>query len=129
MIPESWQSSESLSPLSISYAMASWSPSRSWTTDVTCSRTTNGGAGGFRSRLQDLPATTSMPFEYAGGVADATNTDPLWWMLLLGSTSTAGRLSAFQFETPLTRPTSLSREPLAVCLLFAAYATDESEAG
>lgn len=129
MIHESWQSSESPSPLSISYVMASWLPSQSWTTDVTSSPTTSADAGVCRSRLPELLERAAMLSAFAEDVADGMNTDLTSWTLSLGSTSTGGRLSAFQFETPLTQLTSRSLEHLAVCLLFATYGTDESEDG
>lgn len=109
MTLESYQSWGSRSPLSISYVMASWSRSQSWTMDATCSLTTDQDAGDCRSKLQALmeDMATASGCEWAGD--EETNTTGLWWTLFSGFTSTGGRLSACRFVTPDRQPTALSR--------------------
>lgn len=109
MIRESLQSWGYPSPSSISYVMASWSPFRSWTTDVTCSHTTDLDAGDCKSRLlalMDAMADSSAcEWESAAG----TNTTGLWWTLFSPSISTVGRWRASPFETQDRLPTATSR--------------------
>jgi hypothetical protein len=109
VIRESCQSWGSPSPSSISYVMASWSPSQSWTTDATCSRTTDRDAGACRSRLPALAESLGTMSACEWASAGETTTTDLWWTLFSGSTSTGGRWSAFQYETPDRLPTATSR--------------------
>lgn len=97
------------SPSSISYVMASWSPSQSWTADAICLRTTAPDAGGYRSKLRALmdAMANSSDCEWGGG-AGTTTTD-LWWTLFSPSTSTAGRWCASPFATQDRLRTALSQ--------------------